>query len=263
MVYSNMISNFSKPILQLLENAGYTVIVLLQAISHTPHAWFKKKEILDQMYIAGVGSLFVVSIVSVFTGMIMGLNTGLGLRDFGAEGQIGLLLTITLTREMSPFMTSLILAASVGSSMAAEIGTMKVSEEIDALEVMSIDPIRYLVLPRILGFSLMVPILCIYSSILGVLGGGIVGNFQLGIDYRSYIQDVLERITSVPGLKDLYVGLLKGYVFGLLIATISCSQGLRTTQGAIGVGRTTRKAVVTSFLMVIFFGYVLTAIFYN
>jgi phospholipid/cholesterol/gamma-HCH transport system permease protein len=258
-----MMTKITKPIQNLLEGAGFTVLVLVQALLNSHQIWFKRKEILDQMFIAGVGSLFVVSIVSVFTGMIMGLNTGLGLRDFGAEGQIGLLLTIVLTREMAPFMTSLILAASVGSSMAAEIGTMKVSEEIDALEVMSIDPIRYLVLPRILGFSLMVPILCVYSSVLGILGGALVGNFQLGIEYRSYLQDVLERITSVPGLKDLYVGLLKGYVFGLLIATISCSQGLRTTQGAIGVGRTTRKSVVTSFLMVIFFGYVLTAIFFN
>lgn len=256
-------ARIAQPILNLLDHTGFTVIILLRAILQTPHAWWKRREILDQMYIAGVGSLFVVSIVSVFTGMIMGLNTGLGLRDFGAEGQIGLLLTITLTREMSPFMTSLILAASVGSSMAAEIGTMKVSEEIDALEVMSIDPVRYLVLPRILGFSLMVPILCVYSSVLGIIGGAIVGNFQLGIDYRGYIQEVLERVTSIPGLKDLYVGLFKGYVFGLLIATISCSQGLRTTQGAIGVGKTTRKAVVNSFLMVIFFGYVLTALFYN
>ena len=160
-------------------------------------------------------------------------------------------------------MTSLILAASVGSAMAAEIGTMKVSEEIDALEVMSIDPVRYLVMPRVFGFSVMVPILCIYSSALGILGGAIVGHFQLGIDMMSYFQDVFYRISSIPGLKDLYTGIFKGYVFGLIIATVSCSQGLRTTGGAIGVGQTTRQAVVTSFLMVIFFGYVITAIFYK
>ncbi|WCL50947.1 MlaE family ABC transporter permease [Leptospira sp. GIMC2001] len=258
-----MIQKLKKSITSLLEGSGYTVLLLIQTIGQSRHAWFKKKEILDQMYISGVGSLFVVSIVSVFTGMIMGLNTGLGLRDFGAEGQIGILLTIVLTREFAPFMTSLILAASVGSSMAAEIGTMKVSEEIDALEVMSINPVRYLVLPRILGFSLMVPVLCVYASVLGILGGAVVGNFQLGIEYRSYFQDVTERVSSIAGLKDLYVGLFKGYVFGILIATISCSQGLRTTQGAIGVGKTTRKAVVTSFLIVIFFGYVLTALFFN
>ncbi|ABZ94317.1 Membrane protein of an ABC transporter complex [Leptospira biflexa serovar Patoc strain 'Patoc 1 (Ames)'] len=258
-----MIRLYRKTIEPLLYAIGYTVLLLFRAIGQSHQLYFKRREILEQMFIAGVGSLFVVSIVSVFTGMILGLNTGLGLRDFGAEGQIGLLLTITLTREMSPFMTSLILAASVGSAMAAEIGTMKVSEEIDALEVMSISPIRYLVMPRIVGFSLMVPVLCVYSAALGILGGGIVGHFQLGIDIISYFQDVYYRISSVPGLKDLYVGLLKGYVFGLSIATISCSQGLRTEGGAIGVGQTTRKAVVTSFLMVIFSGYVLTALFYK
>ncbi len=257
------LANLPNRILGVLEGMGFTVLLLFQTILQTPYIFFKRKEILEQMFIAGVGSLFVVSVVSIFTGMIMGLNTGLGLRDFGAEGQIGLLLTITLTREMSPFMTSLILAASVGSAMAAEIGTMKVSEEIDALEVMSISPVRYLVLPRILGFSLMVPVLCVYSSTLGILGGAVIGKFQLGIDIIAYFQDVQSRITSVPGLKDLYVGIFKGYIFGLTVSTISCSQGLRTQGGAIGVGETTRKAVVTSFLMVIFFGYVMTALFYN
>ncbi|MCZ8156979.1 MAG: ABC transporter permease [Leptospira sp.] len=258
-----MISFFKKNIVPTLDAVGFTVLLLIRTFGKSHHVFFKRKEILEQMFIAGVGSLFVVSVVSIFTGMIMGLNTGLGLRDFGAEGQIGLLLTITLTREMSPFMTSLILAASVGSAMAAEIGTMKVSEEIDALEVMSIDPVRYLVMPRIFGFSVMVPVLCIYSSTLGILGGAVIGHFQLGIDMISYFQDVFYRISSIPGLKDLYVGILKGYVFGLIISTVSCSQGLRTSGGAIGVGQTTRKAVVTSFLMVIFSGYVITAVFYK
>ncbi|TGN18717.1 MlaE family ABC transporter permease [Leptospira idonii] len=258
-----MKSFFEKTIQPTIYAVGFTVLLLFRTFSQSHHAFFKRREILDQMFIAGVGSLFVVSVVSIFTGMIMGLNTGLGLRDFGAEGQIGLLLTITLTREMAPFMTSLILAASVGSAMAAEIGTMKVSEEIDALEVMSIDPVRYLVMPRIFGFSIMVPILCIYSSTLGILGGAIVGHFQFGIDMISYFQDVFYRISSLPGLKDLYVGVFKGYIFGLIISTVSCSQGLRTSGGAIGVGQTTRQAVVTSFLMVIFFGYVLTAVFYK
>lgn len=243
--------------------AGYTLVLLYHTILQTPAIVFKKKEIIHQMYVAGINSFFVVSIVAVFTGMIMGLNAGLGLKDFGAEGQIGYLLTITLTREMSPFMTALILAASVGSAIAAEIGTMKVSEEIDALEVMSIDPVRYLIMPRVFGFSSMVPILCVYSSILGVLGGAVVGHFQLGVDYQVYFNDVVSRVASVPGLKDLYVGLFKGYIFGIIVSIVSCSHGLRASNGAIGVGRATRQSVVTSFLLVIFFGYVLTAIFYR
>ncbi|HMV76334.1 MAG TPA: ABC transporter permease [Leptospiraceae bacterium] len=243
--------------------AGYTLILLFQTFLQLRAIFFKRNEIIHQMYIAGISSLFVVSIVAVFTGMIMGLNAGLGLKDFGAEGQIGYLLTITLTREMSPFMTALILSASVGSAIAAEIGTMKVSEEIDALEVMSIDPVRYLVMPRILGFSLMVPVLCVYSTMLGVLGGAVVGHFQLGVDFKIYFRDVFERVSSPQGLKDLYVGLFKGFVFGIIVSSIACSHGLRTSNGAIGVGRATRESVVTSFLVVIFFGYVLTALFYR
>lgn len=250
-------------IYETIYGAGFTLILLFQTILQLRAILFKRQEILNQMYIAGINSLFVVSIVAVFTGMIMGLNAGLGLKDFGAEGQIGLLLTITLTREMSPFMTALILSASVGSAIAAEIGTMKVSEEIDALEVMSIDPVRYIVMPRIVGFSLMVPVLCVYATILGVLGGAVVGHFQLGVDYRVYFRDVVQRIASLDGLKDLYVGLFKGFVFGVIVSSIACSNGLRTTNGAIGVGRSTRQSVVTSFLVVIFFGYVITAIFYR
>jgi phospholipid/cholesterol/gamma-HCH transport system permease protein len=253
--------------LELIKNsiygAGYTLILLFQTILQFRAIYFKRNEILHQMYISGISSFFVVSIVAIFTGMIMGLNAGLGLKDFGAEGQIGLLLTITLTREMSPFMTALILSASVGSAIAAEIGTMKVSEEIDALEVMSISPVRYLVMPRVLGFSFMVPVLCIYASVLGIIGGAIVGHFQLGVEYQVYFNDVQRRIGSVPGLKDLYVGLLKGFVFGVTISIVSCSHGLRTTNGAIGVGRATRESVVISFLLVIFIGYVLTAILYR
>lgn len=243
--------------------AGYTLILLFNTVLQFRAIFFKQYEIVHQMYIAGISSLFVVSIVAVFTGMIMGLNAGLGLKDFGAEGQIGLLLTITLTREMSPFMTALILSASVGSAIAAEIGTMKVSEEIDALEVMSIDPVRYLVMPRVIGFSIMVPVLCVYSTILGIVGGAVVGHFQLGVDYQVYFNDVIGRISSAAGLKDLYVGLFKGFVFGVIVSTVSCSHGLRATNGALGVGRATRESVVISFLVVIFFGYVLTAFFYR
>ncbi|TGK13907.1 ABC transporter permease [Leptospira fletcheri] len=258
-----MFETFKEKTNQVLYAAGFTILLIAETFLSLRFSVEKRKEILDQMFIAGVGSLFVVSVVAVFTGMLLTLNTGLGLKDFGAEGQVGLLLTVTLTREMSPFMTALILAASIGSAMAAEIGTMKVSEEIDALEVMSIDPVRFLVFPRILGFSIMVPVLCVYSSILGICGGAVVGHFQLGLEFIVYFQDVYERITSIPGLKDLYTGLFKGYIFGLIISSISCSHGLRTSGGAIGVGRATRESVVNSFLMVIFFGYVITAIFYR
>lgn len=160
-------------------------------------------------------------------------------------------------------MTALILAAAVGSAMAAEIGTMTVSEEIDALEVMSIDPVRYLVLPRIVGFSIMVPVLSAYASLLGVLGGGLVANTQLGVELPKYYTLVLEVLKSESGLKDIWVGEFKAWIFGITIATIACHQGLSARGGAIGVGIAVRKAVVHSFLFVLIFGYFITTIFYR
>ncbi len=246
-----------------IRGAGDTLLLLFRTFLSLHALWFKKQETLRQMYIAGYKSLFVVSIVASFTGMIISLQTGLALKDFGQQDLIGQVIVVTLTREMSPFMTALILAAAVGSAMAAEIGTMTVSEEIDALEVMSIDPIKYLVLPRIVGFSLMVPILSIFATILGILGGSLVANTQLNVEYFTYFNTVIEVLKSKNGLKDIWVGIFKAYIFGLTIASVSCRQGLDAKGGAIGVGIAVRQAVVTSFLLVIILGYFITALFYR
>lgn len=243
--------------------AGETLFLLLKTIVVLPHLWYKSGEVLTQMYLAGFKSLFVVSIVATFTGMILSLQTGLALLDFGQQDMIGQVIVVSLTREMAPFMTALILSAAVGSAMAAEIGTMKVSEEVDALEVMSIDPVKYLVLPRVIGFSLMIPVLANYASALGVVGGSLVASTQLGVDYETYYTLALEILKSKNGLKDIWVGNFKALVFGFTISAISCHQGLTAKGGAIGVGIAVRQAVVQSYLFVIIFGYFLTAIFYR
>jgi len=254
---------FEVLILGPIRGAGETLILLGKTVVVFPWIRTKISETFHQMYVAGVKSFFVVSIVAAFTGMILSLQTGLALKDFGQQDRIGQLIVIALTREMSPFMTSLILAAAVGSAMAAEIGTMSVSEEIDALEVMSIDPVRYLVLPRIVGFTMMVPILSSYASLLGVLGGGIVALTQLGVESDIYFNLVYETLISKTGLKDIWVGQLKSLVFGITISAISCRHGLAATGGAIGVGIAVRQSVVTSFLFIITLGYFITAIFYR
>src|SRR5512135_600290 len=250
-------------LLRPLRGAGATLILLGKTILSLPWLYYKFREMLRQMYIAGYKSLFVVSIVAAFTGMIMSLQAGLALKDYGQEDLIGQGIVLVLTREMSPFMTALIMAASIGSAMAAEIGTMTVSEEIDALEVMSIDPVKYLVLPRIVGFTLMVPVLAIYSTVLGVIGGGLVAKTQLNVDFDTYIRLVLEIVRSKNGLKDIWVGQLKAFVFGITISSISCQQGLSAKGGAIGVGNAVRQSVVNSFLFVIILGYFITAVFYR
>lgn len=217
-----------------------------------------RRELAMQLYTTGIKSLGVITVVAFFTGMILALQTGLELRRFGQEVNIGTAVTVVMIREMGPFMTGLIIAASVGSAIAAQIGTMSVSEEIAALEVMSIDPNRFLVMPRVVALAAMMPILTVYTNIVGILGGGLVGATQLGVAFPAYLDNAIRFAEN----KDLYVGLFKAIVFGLIIATISCHQGLSTRNGAVGVGYATRRTVILSFLLILILGYMITRLFY-
>ena len=243
--------------------AGQALLLLFSTFGQLPWLWFRRKELLTQMYLTGISSFFVVNVVAAFSGMIICLQTGLALRDFGQQEMIGQVIIVTLAREFSPFMTSIILAAAVGSAMAAELGTMSVSEEIDALNVMSIDPVRYLILPRIIGFAVTVPILSAYSVLIGTLGGSVIAKTQLGVDFHKFFLLANEILRSPVGLKDIWVGSLKALIFGFCIATIASYQGLIARNGAIGVGLAVRKAVVHSFLFVLVLGYYISNLFYR
>jgi phospholipid/cholesterol/gamma-HCH transport system permease protein len=166
---------------------------------------------------------------------------------------------VSLLREMGPFMTGIILAACVGSSMAAQIGTMTVNDEVAALEIMSISPVRFLMAPRMAAMVLMTPVLSFYTCVLGVLGGGIVGLTQLNVPLSQYITTAMDIAKSY----DLYVGLLKALIFGIVITGVSCYEGFTTTQGAVGVGQATRRSVITSILLILILGYVITRLFYD
>jgi phospholipid/cholesterol/gamma-HCH transport system permease protein len=246
--------------LQLMHNTGHAIFMLLEATWFIRFAFGKRSrsETVTQMFITGIKSLAVITVVALFTGMILALQTGLELRRFGQEVYIGSAVAVSMIREMGPFMTGLIIAASVGSAIAAQLGTMTVSEEIAALEVMSINPNRFLVMPRLVALAVMMPILSVYTNILGILGGAVVGATQLGVSVQSYMDNATEFATN----KDLYVGLLKAFIFGIIIATVSCHQGFMTTEGAVGVGKATRRAVIISFLIILVVGYMITRLFY-
>ncbi|MBN1533564.1 MAG: ABC transporter permease [Spirochaetes bacterium] len=239
--------------------SGFTIVLLMKSTYYLKNIVRRRREVFRQMYYAGVKTLMVVSIVAMFTGMILTLQTGLALKDFNLEETIGNVLIATLTREMGPFSAAIILIASVGSAMAAEIGTMKVSEEIDALVVMSISPVYYLVMPRIVALTIMLPVATIYVDVLGVIGGAIIARSHLGIPFDNFYAHVMESLHFKP----VYVGLFKATIFGMLISSISCAQGLRAKNGALGVGRATRNAVVASFLMVLIVGYYITEMFFG
>ncbi len=255
---NNLMTATGQFLLQNIRGIGMSLIIMTEAFRWFVHLHKRRTEVFRNLYIVGLKSFPVTSIVAVFTGMILTLQTGLELKNYGQEVNVGIIVTQTLCREMGPFMTALILAASVGSAMAAELGTMSVSEEIDALRVMAINPIRYLVMPRIFAMLIMCPILTVYTNIIGVIGGGLVANTQLDVGWSAFYRNAINTLAA----KEIYVGLFKAVIFGIIVATISCYQGLTTTNGAIGVGRATRKAVVMSFLMVLIIGYMITRMFY-
>jgi phospholipid/cholesterol/gamma-HCH transport system permease protein len=243
-----------------MHSVGHAMIMLFEAIFFIPVAFGKRSrsETLTQMYITGIKSLGVITVVALFTGMILALQTGLELRRYGQEVYIGSAVAVSMIREMGPFMAGLIIAASVGSAIAAQIGTMAVSEEISALEVMSINPCRFLVMPRLVALAVMMPFLTVYTNIVGIFGGALVGSSQLGVSIQSFMDNATQFATN----KDLYVGLFKAFMFGVIIATVSCHQGLITTEGAVGVGRATRRSVILSFLVILVVGYMITRLFY-
>lgn len=257
----NRVGQFGRIVLLGCRSAGRALLMLFEAILDLRFIFSKRSrpEVLHQLYVTGIKSLGVISVVAMFTGMILALQTGLELRKFGQEVYIGSAVMISMLREMGPFMTALILAASVGSAIAAELGTMVVSEEIAALEVMSISPVRMLVMPRLAALMIMTPILTFYASMLGAMGGGIVGLTQLDVSLAAYMDNAVRFAEN----KDLYVGLFKSFVFGIMITTIACHQGFVTTEGAVGVGRATRRAVVISFLSILVVGYIITRLFYE
>ena len=256
-----MIASLGRHVLLGCREVGRAVMMTLEAFCHArlllrPRVFH---ETIYQMYFSGIKSLGVLTIVALFTGMILALQTGLELRRFGQEVYIGTAVTVTMLREMGPFMSALIIAASVGSSYAAQLGTMVVSEEIAALELMSINPVRFLVTPRLIALLVMMPILTVYANLIGVVGGAVVGYTQLGVSFAAYFDNAKRFAEN----KDLYVGLFKAAVFGVIIVTVACHQGFATTEGAVGVGRATRKTVVISFLTILMVGYMLTRLFYR
>jgi phospholipid/cholesterol/gamma-HCH transport system permease protein len=258
----NQIQSLGRGALDFMAECGRCGSLLGQALVSSHHLLLSKRlrrECVNQMYVAGIRSIPVITIVAVFTGMILSLQTGLALSRYNQEVFVGSAVMLSMLREMGPFMTGLILAAAVGSSMAAQLGTMSVSEEIAALEIMSIDPVRFLMMPRLVAMLVMTPILGFYTTVMGVLGGGLVAMTQLNVRWNQYFTNAMDFADN----KDLYVGLLKALVFGATIVTVACYEGFTTSHGAVGVGRATRQSVISSFLLILMLGYFITRLFYS
>ncbi len=245
---------------------GFRLDLLFQVVARVmdlPRRW---RLVADQMAATALDVLHVVLLVGLFIGMIVSLQTGVELAHFGQQDQIGLIVSTSMAREMGPFITATILAAAVGSAIAAEIGTMAVSEELDALEVMSIDRVKLLVLPRMVALATMAPLLTLVCDAIGIIGGGFVAKSQLNVGYEAYFDSALDALRTPGWLgvpKDLYSGLVKAVVFGVIIAAIACAEGLKARGGALGVGHATRRAVRDAIITIIIANYFMTWVMYR
>jgi phospholipid/cholesterol/gamma-HCH transport system permease protein len=249
------------------DGAGYRVELLFQVLTRLTSVWKRRLLISDQLYVGGIKVLHVVILVGFSIGMVVSLQTGLELARIGQQDQIGTLVALSMAREMGPFITATILAAAVGSALAAELGTMAVSEELAALEVLSIDRISFLVMPRVVALAILCPTLTILCDTVGIVGGGFVARSQLGVGLQLYYDTAIESLqdpSKLIGLpKDVYAGLFKAFVFGILISVISCAAGILAEGGALGVGNATRSAVRDSIILVIVMNYFITWFFYQ
>ncbi len=221
------------------------------------HAQFEFKQFIQQSVVIGVDTFAVTAMTSLFTGMVLALQGGNTIGNiFGDPIYVGTLVTFSLIRELGPVLTAVVVAGRAGAAVTAHIGTMAVTEQLDALHTLGTNPTRYLVIPRLAAFVFTVPILTIFSNIFGVFGGYLVAIYALGIPGEVYMTDV----TAFMDIGDFMHGFLKSFIFGFLVAVVCCYKGISTRGGAEGVGKSTTGAVVTCIVMILVLDYFLTAI---
>lgn len=243
------------PVVDFIEELGSLADMGGRALVWAVRPPYRVSLAVQQMEFVGVESLFLVGLVGLFTGMVFAVQTVYGFRRFGAENMVGGVVALTLSREMAPVLTAIMVAARAGSGMAAELGNMRSSEQIDALETMAVNPVQYLVVPRILSGLVMVPVLALVFFLVGIGGAWLIGVQMLSLDPGIFA----DRIKSMLAPDDLKQGLIKSLVFGFAVTLIACRHGFYASGGAVGVGQATTRAVVWSVVGVFVLDYVITA----
>lgn len=244
--------------LGLARYMGGSVTLFLETLFWVAVPPFRPKAVLDQMVKIGVNSLAISTLTSFFIGVVIAFQSAYQMQKVGAEMYIPSLVSISMTREIGPILTALVVAGRVGASIAAELGSMKVTEQIDALEALASNPIKYLVAPRFIALFTMLPILTIYADFIGICGGYLVSVYKLGLTHALYIKMTFDPLV----LKDIFTGLFKTLIFASIICIIACYEGMKVEGGAEGVGKATTRAVVTSFILIITSDAFFTVLFY-
>jgi phospholipid/cholesterol/gamma-HCH transport system permease protein len=245
-------------LINFLGASGRLAIFTLSALSHCFRPPFYFRLIGRQMIDIGYYSLPVVGLTAIFTGMVLALQTNTGFSRFGAASATATVVVLSVTRELGPVIAALMVAGRIGAAIAAEIGTMRVTDQIDALSTLSTNPMKYLVVPRIIAGLVTLPILVLVADIIGVFGGYIVATYKLGFNPASYLHNTVDNLTAI----DIFSGLIKAGVFGFIIALMGCYHGYHSQGGAQGVGAATTHAVVSASVMILLFDYLLTSVLF-
>jgi phospholipid/cholesterol/gamma-HCH transport system permease protein len=255
----NFLAAIGAVFLGFLAASGRLVVFAGLALATAVRPPFYLGAILRQMIYIGYFSLPVVGLTAIFTGMVLALQSYTGFSRFAAEGAVATVVVLSMTRELGPVIAGLMVAGRVGAAMAAEIGTMRVTDQIDALTTLSTDPLRYLVLPRLVAGFVTLPMLVLVADIVGVFGGFLVGTYKLGFNAQGY----LARTEQYLETNDVVSGLVKAAVFGFIVALMGCYHGYYSRGGAQGVGQATTYAVVSASVMILVFNYLITAAFFG
>jgi len=255
----NILLHIGRVFLAFLATVGRLAIFMGSAAIHCVRPPFYPRTVLHHMVEIGFYSLPVVGLTAIFAGMVLALQSYTGFARFSAEGAIANVVVLSMTRELGPVLAGLMVAGRIGASLAAEIGTMRVTEQIDALTTLSTNPMKYLVVPRIIAGLVMFPFLVFVADIIGVFGGYLVAVYKLGFNPANYLQRTYEFLEA----EDVNSGLVKAAVFGVIVTLMGCYHGYNSKGGAQGVGRATTNAVVSASILILCFDYILTVMFFT
>lgn len=255
----NVLAAVGRIFLAFLQVTGRLTVFAGVGLSHCIRPPFYLRMILRQMLEIGYFSLPVVGLTAIFTGMVLALQSHTGFARFSAEGAVATVVIISMTRELGPVLAGLMVAGRIGAAMAAEIGTMRVTEQVDALVTLSTNPFKYLVAPRLTAGLLMLPCLVLVADIIGVFGGFLVSTYQLGYNPATYLHNSWENLKAI----DVISGLVKAAVFGFIVTLMGCYNGYNSKGGAQGVGQATTNAVVAASILILTTDYVITALFFS
>jgi phospholipid/cholesterol/gamma-HCH transport system permease protein len=248
-----------RAVIAMLRGAGAVALFAAEAISHLFRPPFYGRLFLKAFVEIAWFSLPVVALTAVFTGMVLALQSYTGFARFNAEGAVANVVVLSITRELGPVLAGLMVAGRIGAAFAAEIGTMRVTDQIDALTTLSTNPMKYLVTPRLLAGTIALPLLVVVANILGVMGGWLIGTQQLGFSSGAYLKATFDFLQNW----DVISGLIKAAVFGFVVTLMGCWCGYQSGGGAQGVGRATTSAVVSSSILILALDYVLTAVMFT